>query len=104
MCAAQPDGEHLQKLKCQTRERLIKAHLHEPKIDDECVKKEEEAHDVADKAETGNDQGARVQAEPKERFHSWETHSSQKSNFCTYVRLTEHSRSDVHLTVECGSH
>ena len=96
----------MQKLKCQTRERFIKAHLHEPKIDDKCVEEEEEADDVADQAETSNDQGARVQAEPKERFHSWETHSSQKSNFCIYARLTEHSCSILvtQFTVECGSH
>ena len=59
-----------------TREQFITAHLHEPKIDDECVEKEEEGDDVADEADTGDDQGARAKAQPKEGFHFWETHSS----------------------------
>ena len=44
----------------RTREQFITAHLHEPKIHDECVEEEEEGDDVADEAEAGDDQGARV--------------------------------------------
>ena len=74
----------------------MKAHLHEAKVHDECVEKEEEADDVADEAEPGDDEGARVQAEPKERFHFWETHSSPLlSNCCRCTDcLTDKHSSD----------
>ena len=53
---------------------FLSFHLHEPKIHDERVEKEEEADDVPNEAETGDDQGACAQVDPKERLHFWETH------------------------------
>ena len=68
----------------------MKAHLHKPKVHDECVEKEEEADDVADEAEPGDDEGASVQAESKERFHFWETHSSTVAQLLQIRWLLSH--------------
>jgi len=98
---------------CAHHRRCVSLHLHDPKVDDECVEKEEEADDVANEAEAGDDQGARVQAQSKERFHFWETHSSlyvvqlyglisDKLSLVSIHPIFLHA--SIQFTVECGGY